>query len=71
MSYGLSKRIEIACHRCGRLYEVSVPSDIVSWEYVSQYSYDCNFRPVCPGCGKRTYINLIKGKIDGDTTRVY
>ena len=69
MSNGLSKRIEIACHKCGRLYKVSVPSDIVSWEYGSEYFG--NFRPACPDCGKRTDINLIKGKIDRDTTRVY
>ena len=70
MSNNLSKRIEITCCVCGNLYEVSVPSDIVSWEYIPEYSDNYNFDPICPECGGRTNIKLIKGKI-GDDTRVY
>ena len=70
MSNNLSKRIEITCYKCSSLYEVSVPPDIVSWEYIREYSDNYNFNPACPMCGKRTKIRLIKGKV-GDDTRVY
>ena len=71
MSNSLSKRIEITCHDCGRLFEVSVPSDVVSWEYIDEFN-DYNFDPPCPHCGERTTIKLTKGKTSGrDNTRVY
>ncbi|MGD2247785.1 MAG: hypothetical protein PVF58_05215 [Candidatus Methanofastidiosia archaeon] len=73
MSNSLSKRIEITCKRCGKLYEISVPSDVVSWDY--GYGTDCLVRFKCPHCEKRTTINLIKkqkNKQSGeDHTRVY
>jgi hypothetical protein len=61
-------RIEITCHECSALYVVSVPSDIVSWEYTSS---GYNFSPKCPNCELRTKIKLIKGKKSGDNTQIY
>jgi rRNA maturation protein Nop10 len=72
MSSDLSKRIEISCHACGEIHEISVPSDVVSWEYKNLTGQiDFNFKFKCPDCGRIIYIKLIQSPQTRDDTRAY